>query len=71
MDWIDCFPIFVLGVIYKSSFLGHIMYFNDVFGRHPGNNNYFQDADQDYCEKYLATPFCTGQQKANLRACSW
>ena len=23
MDWIDCFLIFILGVVYKSSFSGH------------------------------------------------
>ena len=49
MDWIDCFPIFVLGVVSKSSFLGHIMYFKNVLDWHPGNN----------FEKFLATPFCT------------
>ena len=54
MDWIDCFPIFVLGVIYKSSFLEHIMYFNYVLDQHPGINN---------SEKYLATPLCaSGRQ---------
>ena len=37
MDWIDCFLIFVLGVVNKSSFLGHILYFNYVLDRHPGN----------------------------------
>ena len=43
MDWIDCFPIFVFGVVCKSSFLEHIMYFNYVLDQHPGNNS----------EKYL------------------
>ena len=37
MDWIDCFPIFILGVDYKSSFSGHIMYFSYVLDWHPGN----------------------------------
>ena len=54
MDWIDCFPIFVLGVVYKSSFLEHIMYFNYVLDQHPGINN---------SEQYLATPLCaSGRQ---------
>ena len=43
MDWIDCFPIFVLGVVYKRSFLGYILYFNYVLDQHSGNNS----------EKYL------------------
>ena len=37
MDWIDCFLIFILGVVYKSSFSGPIMYFSCVLDRHPGN----------------------------------
>ena len=53
MDWIDCFPIFVLDVIYKSSFMGHIMYFNYLLDQHLGNNS----------EKCLATPSCaSGRQ---------
>ena len=53
MDWNDCFPIFVLGIVYKSSFLRHILYFNYVLDQHPGNNS----------EKYLASPFhASGRQ---------
>ena len=56
MDWIDCFPIFVLDVIYKSSFLGHIMYFNYLLDQHLGNNS----------EKCLATPSCASGRQIKI-----
>ena len=48
MDWIDCFPIFVLMRRLSKLFIGHIVYYNYVIDRQT----------EDNFEKCLATPFC-------------